>query len=83
MSKFILQTKAIGNGIWYEAEGILWEHTRTRGGSVEELRKEIRQRADERTLSFAEHVRIITYLGGPVERWKIRPGTAKKLRRRY
>lgn len=83
MSGFTLQTKAIMNNIWYEPQDILWETTKTRSDSVEALRQEIRQRADKRTMGFTEHVRIITYNGDPVERWAIRPGAAKKLRRKY
>lgn len=83
MSRFTLQTKAIVNDIWYEPRDILWETTKTRSDSVEALRQEIRQRADKRTMGFTEHVRIITYNGDPVERWAIRPGDAKKLRRKY
>lgn len=83
MRGFTLQTKAIRNNIWYEPSGILWGETKTRSDSVEALREEIRKRADKRTLGFTEHVRIITYDGDPVERWAIRPGEAKKLRRKY
>lgn len=83
MRGFTLQTKAIENGIWYEPRDILWKTTETRSDSVEVLREEIRERADKRTLGFTEHVRIITDSGDPVERWAIRPGQAKKLRRKY
>ena len=83
MRGFTLQTRAIWNDIWYEPRDILWNTTKTRSDSVEELRQEIRQRADNRTLGFTEHVRIITYEGDPVERWAIRPGEAKKLKRKY
>lgn len=83
MRGFTLQTKAIRNNIWYEPSDILWEETKTRSESVEVLREEIRKRADKRTLGFTEHVRIISYNGDHVERWAIRPGVAKKLRRKY
>lgn len=83
MRGFTLQTKAISSNIWFEPCGVLWDETKTRSESVEDLRQGIRQRADKRTLGFTEHIRIITYNGDPVERWAIRPGEAKKLRRKY
>lgn len=50
--------------------------------SVDELRMAIIDYADRQTLDFWQHFRIVTQDGKAVERWKTRPGEAKKTRRR-
>ena len=84
MRKFQLQVKAIGSPIWYtDTSTFSQSPAKTEASTVSELREAIVQAADRRTLSFSQHVRIITDDGDPVERWVIRPGEAKKLSRRY
>lgn len=83
MSNFQLQVKALGSPIWYREKSEYGQSPRkTEADSVSELREAIQLAADKRTLNFPEHVRIITDKGAPVERWKITPGNAKKLRRK-
>ena len=50
--------------------------------SVATLREVITKYADGYTYAMPEQYRIITRRGEPVERWKVRPGSAKKLRRK-
>lgn len=84
MTGFQIQVQSIQWDIWVKPEDPFRQAPKlVSSTSVEELRDSIRQAADERTLSFAQHVRIVTDDGAPVERWKITPGVAKRLRRRY
>lgn len=84
MTGFQIQVRSIQWDIWVIPARPFSEVPQVvRSESVEVLRESIRKAADVRTLSFAQHVRIVTDDGAPVERWMIRSGNAKKLRRRY
>lgn len=83
MKGFQIQVRSILSGIWYEDTSRFSERPQvTRAQTVSELRESIIEAADSRTLPFVMHVRVITDDGEAVERWKIRPGFAKRLRRR-
>lgn len=84
MSGFHIQVKDICSPIWFEDRSRFSQSPRpTRGATVSELREVIQDAADNRTLSFTQHVRIVTDGGSPVERWKIRPGVATKAWRKW
>ncbi|WP_295035084.1 hypothetical protein [uncultured Microbacterium sp.] len=84
MTGFQIQVRSIQWDIWVVPGDPFSEGPKVvRSESVEVLRESIRKAADVRTLSFAQHVRIVTDRGAPVERWTIRPGSAKRLWRRY
>ena len=79
---FHIQERSITTDIWvmpvsYRIKGIV------RATNVSVLEQTIREAADVRTLSFPTNLRIVTDDGEPVSRWKVWPGRAKKLRRRY
>lgn len=85
MAKFVIQKRASAHEIWYTPSGFDRE---TKAGpltsdSVNELRETLAAVADATTLDWWHHYRIITEDGKPVERYKVRPGTAKKTRARY
>jgi len=48
---------------------------------VSVLREAIQKHADRQTWNWWEHYRIVTSKGKAVERWKTKPGIAKKTRR--
>ncbi|WP_311257370.1 hypothetical protein [Microbacterium sp. WCS2018Hpa-9] len=81
---FQVQVKSIGNEIWVMPDGRYdWKGKTFRSHRSSDLVAAIREVADERTLSFAALVRIVTDDGEPVSCWKIWPGRVKQLRRRY
>lgn len=79
--KFQVQERFIMPTIW----GMPWDYKNipVSADNVPVLRKAIQDYADTYTGSSPEQYRIITQHGGPVERWKVRPGKATKMRRRY
>jgi len=81
---FHIQVRTIGLEIWVKPSDPFSQDPKVvESESVEELRESIRAAADRRYLSFPQHARIVTNDGHPVERWKIYPGRAKRLRVRY
>lgn len=50
--------------------------------TVSELREAIEKHADTQTWAYWEHYRIVTRDGKAVERWKTKPGLARKTRRK-
>lgn len=81
---FQLQVKSITSPVWYVDTGAYSQRPQlTKSHSVSELRESIQKAADVRTLSHTLHVRIVTDDGDPVERWKIKPGRAKKAWRKW
>lgn len=80
---FQIQVKSISNDIWVIPDRYDWKSKAVRSQRSSDLVAAIHEAADERTLSFAQHVRIVTDDGDPVSRWKIWSGRVKQLRRRY
>lgn len=78
---FVIQERAIMQRIWFEPDQRFMNATR--GSSVSVLRDAINAYADQTTLSFAQHFRIVTRDGAPVTRFVVRPGRVKETRRRY
>lgn len=79
---FQIQKKSIRRNIWV-VPGRFDDVTSPYSSSVAELRQQIADAADRRTLDFVAHYRIVTDRGDPVERWSVRPGKARRLLRRY
>jgi hypothetical protein len=85
-AKFTIQTRTSTYEIWHTPLSP-YDDLRKAGpvesDSVDELRGTLAALADSMTLSWWHHFRIITADGAPVERWKIRPGEARRTAARY
>lgn len=81
---FCIQVRSITRPLWYEPRhDHEWAGKAISATTVSALREAIAQVADQRTLSFRIHARIVTSRGEPVERWKIRPGKAWRAWRKF
>ena len=84
MNGFQIQVRSISNDIWViPSDRYDFKKSTVQSERISTLRDTIQWVADHRTLGFAMHVRIVTDDGDPVERWIVRPGSMKKLKRRY
>lgn len=81
-TKFTLQRRSFSSRVWHEPELLYGQQYQTRAESISELRATIRYIADRYTFDFPSRYRIITNDGDPVERWKVRAGSARKLWRK-
>lgn len=78
-----IQEKSIQHEIWVVPEGGYRVRGPVTSKRVSELVQSIVDTADHWPFSWPGHLRIVTDYGKPVSRWKVWPGRAKKLKRRY
>lgn len=78
-----IQEKSIATEIWVAPKQTYRVHGPVYSDRVSVLVQTIEATADKWPFDWAGHLRIVTDDGKPVSRWKVWPGRAKKLRRRY
>lgn len=81
---FKIQQKSIMHDIWVTpTRQHDWYSLPVTADQVSVLNDSVLEYANQRTLDFATHIRIVTEDGAPVSRFKVWPGRVRQLRRRY
>lgn len=85
MAGFQIQQQSIGADIWVVPTVEPWwrEAGELRSSSIDTLRQTIDRAADKWPFSFSRDVRIVSDRGDAVERYRVRMGSARRLRRSH